>query len=42
MLKLHLPEADGEWQLPENAEMYAPGKVMIPMKKDEVIVLESR
>ncbi len=42
MLKLHLPPADGEWQLPENAEMYAPGKVMIPMKKDEVIVLESR
>jgi hypothetical protein len=41
-LKLHLPEADGVWQLPENAELYAPGKVAIPMKKGETLLLECR
>ena len=41
-LKLHLPEAEKEWQLPANAVRYAPGKVLIPMKKGETVLLKGK
>ena len=40
ILKLHLPQTDGEWNLPANSNMYATGKVAIPMGKGETIYLK--
>ena len=42
VLKLQLPPAVKEWQLPEKAQRYAAGKVAIPMKKGETLVLNSK
>lgn len=42
MLKLQLPPGVKQWALPESAELYAPGKVAIPMKKGETLVLNSK
>ena len=41
VLKLHLPVSEKRWKLPGNAELFAPGKVAIPMKKGETLVLEN-
>ena len=41
VLKLHLPAAENPWKLPDHAECCAPGKVAIPMKKGETLVLEN-
>lgn len=41
LLKLHLPAAERAWKLPANAELFAPGKAAIPMKKGETLVLEN-
>lgn len=41
-LKLHLPEAEKEWLLPADAVMYAPGKIRIPMKKGEKLLLTGK
>ena len=42
VLKLKLPPCENSWILPANAEIFAPGKVAIPMKKGETLILESR
>ena len=42
VLKLKLPPCENSWILPANAELFAPGKVAIPMKKGETLILESR